>query len=108
MEYRMRLTGRHPSPEVVGNVYPTLNRDELRSGRLMKILDAWFDFNVPDDVTKLIVYMSGFEVLGRHLRARCKKKGIILIECWPGTKGRRLIKEGKALKHEEYSKKRTA
>ena len=71
-------------PTNEGTIYPsdTGHTNHVRKNLVLCCLDAWFDMMIPSDTTELVVYMSGFELYRKHLRGRCKAKGIKLTEMW--------------------------
>lgn len=89
MEYTMALTRRHLFPtEAKGTIYPSANDAHIRRegethAHYRARLDAWADFCIPADCTKLKVYMSGYKSLHQSLRRVCEARSVECIALWP-------------------------
>lgn len=89
MEYTMALTRRHLFPaEAKGTIYPSADDSHIRregetNEHYMARMDAWADFVIPQNCTKLKVYMSGYKSLHQSLRRVCKARGVECIALWP-------------------------
>lgn len=88
MTFTCTLTYRHGNKHL-DSIYPDVF---VNSKNAWKRLEAWFLFAVPDNTTKLVVFMSGFAFYRQHLIGMCRKHGISELQMiYEGGKRKRHI-----------------
>lgn len=99
MEYTMKLTRRHEFPDAAKeSIFPSdelakRQPDESKEHYKARLL-AWADCMVPDDCTKLLVYMSGYPKLHMALLALCRQRGLDCICLFPNNASKKKMKHG--------------